>query len=580
MSVFAQPSALLLLLVLPALWFIVRNANQQRRSAIARFGNPAVLGRSSQLPVDLPRWRQALWWIALAGTVLALARPQIGKQPSTAPRAGRDLIVALDLSRSMTAGDVGTTRLRRAKELAWRLASARPGDRIGMVIFGGAAFLQLPPTTDLGTFQLFLEAASPDDVADPATDLAAALRVSERALRKERALIGSRAVILVTDGERSEGTLDPVLDLYRRARIPVFTVGVGTVEGARIPADTGTGIPWHLDGIGRAVITRLAEDDLRRIGASTNGLYARWDDQAALGAVNEALTHLEARTVGTQPSTEPIERYQWPLAIAVVALLVEMLVGGQAVRRSAGRPGALPTARPPVRPTAALLLATFGILPLLSCSRQRDLTRGQQLYEAGKYLEAYEAYQRVIVQQGGVGVKYNAGNALYRLKQYNEANKQWWDALSGPPALRQRVYFNMGNAFVRAAEDANALSRYLDKAIAAYEEALRLNPDDKDAKWNLEIALQRRGDTDQRGSRGRGGRADYGKGNHEEGYEGSRETAVGAIAGGGSGGDEGESVEELDAEQARALLEAVERQQLSTHEARRQKQGGGADRDW
>jgi Ca-activated chloride channel homolog len=580
MSVFAQPSALLLLLVLPALWFIMRNAYQERRSAMVRFGNPDVLGKSSRLPTALPAWRQALWWIALTGTVLALARPQIGKQPSTAPRAGRDLIVALDLSRSMQAEDVGTSRLRRAKELAWRLASARPGDRVGIVIFGGAAFLQLPPTTDLGTFQMFLEAASPDDLADPATDLAAALRVSERALRKERALIGSRAVILVTDGERSEGSLDPVLDLYRRARVPVFTIGVGTAEGARIPADSGSGTPWHLDGIGRPVIARLAEDDLRRIGAATNGGYARWDDRSALDAVGGALTNLEARTVGTQPSTEPIERYQWPLAIAVMALLVEMLVGSQAVRRSAGRPGALPTARPPVHPTAALLLATFGILPLLSCSRQRDLARGQQLYEAGKYLEAYEAYQRVMVQQGGVGVKYNAGNALYRMKQYNEATKQWWEALSGPPELRQQVYFNMGNAFVRAAEDANALSRYLDKAIAAYEEALRLNPEDKDAKWNLEIALQRRGDTDQRGSRGRGGRADYGKGSNEEGYEGSRETAVGAMAGGGSGGDEGESVEELDAEQARAMLEAVERQQLSTHEGRRQKQGGGADRDW
>jgi Ca-activated chloride channel family protein len=590
MTIFAQPSALLLLLVLPALWFIMRNADLERRSAIARFGNPGVLGKSSRLPAAHSVWRQALWWIALTGTVFALARPQIGKQPSTAPRAGRDLIVALDLSRSMLAEDVGASRLRRAKELAWRLASARPGDRIGMVIFGGAAFLQLPPTTDLGTFQMFLEAASPDDVADPATDLAAALRVSERALRKERALIGSRAVILVTDGERSEGSLDPVLDLYRRARVPVFSIGVGTAEGARLPADSGSGTPWHLDGIGRPVVSRLAEDDLLKIGAATNGGYARWDDRVALDAVGQALANLEARTVGTQPSTEPIERYQWPLAIAVAALLVEMLLGqmggtGQARRTGrAGRAGRAVTTTPiaPIASHAPVssALSLLSVVSLLSCTGQRDLTRGQQLYEAGKYLDAYEAYQRVLVQQGGVGVKYNAGNALYRMKQYNEANKQWWEALSGPPELRQHVYYNMGNAFVRAAEDANALSRYLDKAITAYEEALRLNPEDKDAKWNLEIALQRRGDTDQRGSRGRGGRADYGKGNNEEGYDGSRETAVGAMAGGGSGGDEGESVEELDAEQARAMLEAVERQQLSTHEARRQKQGGGADRDW
>lgn len=585
MSIFVQPSALLLLLVLPALWFVVRNAGQERDAALRRFGDPRLLGKSSRLPVTPSRGRRTLRWIALTGTVLALARPQLGKQPSSAPRAGRDLVVALDLSRSMKVEDVGGSRLVKAKQLAWQIAAAHPGDRIGMVIFGGAAFLQLPPTTDLGTFQMFLEAASPDDVADPATDIAAALRVSERALRKERALIGSRAVILLTDGERSEGALDPVLELYRRARLPIFAVGIGSAEGGRIPADSGTGSPWHLDGIGRPVVAHLAEEELRKLGAATNGGYARWDDRAALNGLSQALSTLEARTIGTQPSTEPIERYQWPLAIAVLALLAEMMLGavgrsgGQAVASAKEQARRLSTARPPDRLTVALLVLLTGSL-LVSCSGKRDLVRGQQLYEAGKYLEAYEAYQRVIVQQGGIGVKYNAGNTLYRMKQYNEATRQWWDALSGPPELRQHVYYNMGNAFVRASEDANALSRYLDKAITAYEEALRLNPDDKDAKWNLEVALRKRGDTDERGSRGRGGRADYGRSQREEGYDGTRQTAVGAMAGGGSGGDEGESVEELDAEQARAMLEAVERQQLSTHEARRQKQGGGADRDW
>ena len=630
MSLFAQPSALLLLAVLPSLWVIVRQAARGREESLDRFGDRRLLSRSSALPEGRPSpLRSAFRWSGLAAAVIALARPQIGRHPAALPATGRDIIVALDLSRSMKATDVGMSRLELAKRFAWRLGATHPGDRVGMVIFAGAAFLQLPPTNDLGTLQRFLDAASPDDIADPATNVASALRVSERALRKERTLIGSRAVILLSDGERSEGALDPIFELYRRAHIPIFAVGIGTVEGAQVPADSGAAEgPWHLDDVGRPVISRLAEADLRKLAQVSNGAYARWDDARGLEEMTQAIGNLEARILGTQGATEPNERYQWPLFVAVAVLLSEMILGalarastgGQAVKRSRNvvpdqRIGAerLPrarvassnslgreltsrplqatrapspsplTARPPDRLTAlAVILAAGTASGLLSCNGGRaDLVRGQQLYEAGKFLEAYEAYQRVLHQEGGPEVRYNTGNTLYRLRQYTEAAKTWRESLNGPRDLKQQVFYNMGNAYVRAAEDANALSRYLDRAVEAYEEALRIDPSDQEAKWNLELALRRRGDTGEPGSRGQGGRADYGRGNmREEGYEANRQTAVGAMAGGGQGGDEGESVEELDEQQARAMLEEVERQQLSTHEGRRQEKGGSGHRDW
>ncbi len=606
MSLFAQPSALLLLAVLPALWLIVRQALREREASLDRFGDRKLLSRSSALPERRPSpLRSVLRWTGLALAVVALARPQIGRHPAALPATGRDLIVALDLSRSMKATDVGMSRLELAKRLAWRLAATHPGDRVGMVVFAGAAFLQLPPTSDLGTLQRFLDAASPDDIADPATNVAAALRVSERALRKERTLIGSRGVILLSDGERSEGALDPIFELYRRAHIPIFAVGLGTLEGARVPADSGaTEGPWHLDDIGRPVISRLAEEDLKKLAQVSNGAYARWNDPRGLEEMIQAISHLDARILGSQGATEPSERYQWPLAVAVLALLADMLFrvprsafrvsGGPADRRTGGPAGRQSqigsasspsplTARPPVRLSALMtLLAAGTLMGSLSCTGGRaDLVRGQQLYEAGKFLEAYEAFQRVLRQEGGPEVRYNSGNTLYRLRQYTEAAKTWRESLNGPKDLKQQVFYNMGNAYVRAAEDANALSRYLDRAIEAYQEALRIDPTDQDAKWNLELALRRRGDTGEPGSRGQGGRADYGRGNmRDEGYEANRQTAVGAVAGGGQGGDEGESVEELDEQQTRAMLEEVERQQLSTHEGRRQQKGGGAHRDW
>lgn len=571
MSIFAEPAAFVLLVVLPALWLIGRHALRLRGESLRRFGDPALLARSSRLPFPGGSGLgTGLRWLGLIAVIAALARPEMGRQPRDLAQTGRDLIVALDLSRSMRAEDVGGgNRLRVAKRMAWQLAAARPGDRIGLVIFAGAGFLQLPPTSDLGTFQLFLDQATFDDVGDPATDIAAGLRVAERALRREGTAIGSRAVILVSDGERSEGPLDPILDLYRKARLPVFAVGIGTLAGAKVPADSGSPLgPWHVDDIGRPVISHLDEAAMQRIGFESGGSYARFDDRSALETMTRAMATLEARTLASRPAEEPREQYQWPLGIAVLALLLDLLLGARQVQ------GVI---SPALGRAAAVLLAAG----LLSCRGSREAVRGQQLYDQGKYLQAYEAYQTVLRQQGGPDLRYNAGNALYRLNQYSEAAKSWREALSGAdPKLREAAYYNMGNAFVRGSEDANALSGYLERSLDAYEEALRLDPTDKEAKWNLEIALERYGSTAQEGSRGRGGRADYGKGGHEDGYEGSRETAVGAMAGGGQGGDEGESVEEMDPDQARALLEAVERQQLSTHSGKRPKATGGAQRDW
>jgi len=182
-------------------------------------------------------------------------------------------------------------------------------------------------------------------------------------------------------------------------------------------------------------------------------------------------------------------------------------------------------------------------------------------------------------------LRYNAGNALCRLRRYEEAARSYRGALAArtiAPELRQRASYNLGNALVRVAEEKPGDPAPLRGAIAAYEEALRLAPADSSAKWNLELALRRLGDDrGSGGSPGRGNRGDYGRGNQQEpGYEGNPETAVGAMAGGGYGAAEGESVEELDANQARQLLETIEREQLTSHQGRPATRGSGEGADW
>jgi tetratricopeptide (TPR) repeat protein len=221
-------------------------------------------------------------------------------------------------------------------------------------------------------------------------------------------------------------------------------------------------------------------------------------------------------------------------------------------------------------------------LVLLGCSpAAREIRRGQQLYDAGQYRESNQAFQRALAASGDPALQYAVGITLYRLHRYEEAARSFRDATS-VPRLKQRSWYNLGNAYVRAAEEAGDKEMPLSQAIAAFEEALRLDPADSAAKWNLELALRRRGeDRESGGSPGRGRSADYGRGNQNTpGYEGNPEAAVGAMAGGGFGAGEGESAEELSETQARQLLEAVEREELSSHQGKAAMGGGGGEKDW
>jgi tetratricopeptide (TPR) repeat protein len=275
---------------------------------------------------------------------------------------------------------------------------------------------------------------------------------------------------------------------------------------------------------------------------------------------------MEKRALGSNESLQRMDRYQWPLGFALAAIGLASFPGVFG-RRRLGR-----------SLTAALLLIAIG-----SCSTAyRDARRGEREYQAGRFRASYDAFSHALEKGGSDPVlQLNAGNALYRMRRYEEAARLY-QAAAGASRLRQQSYYNLGNAYVRAAEEAGNPDTLLRQAISAYEEALRLAPGDSAAKWNLELALKRRGDDrESGGSPGRGRSADYGRGNMENsGYEGTPEASVGAMAGGGFGSAEGESAEELSQSQARELLEALEREQLRSHEGRPSPAGRAGERDW
>lgn len=230
----------------------------------------------------------------------------------------------------------------------------------------------------------------------------------------------------------------------------------------------------------------------------------------------------------------------------------------------------------------ALRLGALLAVLLAGCGPAwRQARRAEQLYDAGRFRESQQAFEQALAAGADPALHFGLGTALYRMRRYEDAARSFREA-SAIPHIRQPSLYNLGNAYVRLAEEASEKDEPLRQAILAYEEALRLQPGDSAAKWNLELALNRRGDDrESGGSSGRGRSADYGRGNmNVPGYEGNPEAAVGAMAGGGYGAGEGESAEELSEAQARQLLEAVEREQLSSHQGRQAGRRGSGQLDW
>lgn len=582
-------------LALVPIWLLLARRTQARAQAarartLAALGDVAVLGAFGR--IDDGGAARRRHWLRAAAIVLALvalARPQGSTKSTTGQGIGRDLLFAIDLSRSMTVQDVGQNRLVQAKQTAKELVGDFDiGDRAGLIIFGGAAFLQLPMTSDRDAFDRFLDAVSVELLDDPSTDLTAPLETAATVFEHEGG-DGHRALVLLSDGDDEVEHRERAIAKLQKARVPVFAVGIGTPSGGLVPkapGDTtgGASNPWHADGIGRPVESKLESGPLKEIASGTRGLYTAFDDGAGRSRLREAIRAISARPLGAQRRTERTELFQWPLALALVLLALEQLVRPPA--RQIGPAAAPSEVRASSRPRVPRQAAVLTLVPLwlliTSCSGGRIvLDRGTRLYEAGRHGDALDVWKAELDRKPTTELHYNVGSALFRMGRYEVAVKEFAEAAAPAGPLRTSALFNLGTAALRAAENSEKTDDLLDRAIASFEDVLIATPGDSLTRWNLEIALKRRGDRDTGGSPGTGGRANAGRGQgREEGLNDSRETAVAAMAGGGSGSTEGESAKEIDEQEARKQLDALERELLSSHEGRQAKHGQRGERDW
>ena len=316
------------LLLVPALGAFFWGTRQARERALAQFGDLALVQKlSATLSRRARAAKSVLMLLGVAFLILALARPQFGTRVETVTSQGQDVMVALDVSRSMLAEDVAPNRLERARLEIMRILQRLDGDRIGLVAFAGNAFVQSPLTVDYGAAALFLNAMDTDLIPIQGTNLGEALTVALDAF--EEGTRDFRVLIVVTDGEDHEGEIEGALERARDEGVQIHTVGIGSLDGVPIPEFTASGerSGFVRDEQGAVVTTRLDESTLEHVAEATGGRYfPALGPGANLDPLVEEVTGAGGRELEAREITLFDEQFQIFLGFALVLLLVEGLI--------------------------------------------------------------------------------------------------------------------------------------------------------------------------------------------------------------------------------------------------------------
>jgi len=281
------------------------------------------------------RIKQALVVLSILLFGLLVLRPQWGEQARQVTSEGTDVLILLDVSPSMLARDAKPNRLARAKEAVRLIVESLKGDRVGLVLFSGDAFLQCPLTNDYGAFIMFLDSASPDSISLKGTDIGAAIKEGYRVFKTKR--LTSRIIVLITDGEDHEGTAEEAAALFKEMDVAIYTVGVGSTSGEPIPApgeDKAAGSYYRDEG-GNLIRTRKDVSFLKRIAGSTGGRYS--DITNSLAGLRDVLSVIEDQQknkYGSRIIKEPRERFQLFACIILLLLSAELMI---AERRPAAK---------------------------------------------------------------------------------------------------------------------------------------------------------------------------------------------------------------------------------------------------
>jgi Ca-activated chloride channel family protein len=479
---FAQPQVLwLLLVVVPALIGFLFWSWRVKQKLILQFVHSRLL---SSLTVGVSAGRQklrlALLVAAVAGVLLALARPQWGFAWEEARFQGLDIIVALDTSRSMLAKDAVPDRLDKAKYAAIDLMRLAKSDRLGLVAFAGTGFLQAPLTVDDHAFAQALNAVSVGVIPQGGTSLSAAIKTTMAAFEKGND--NHKVMVLFTDGEDHDADTE-TLDAAKEAAdagIRIFTIGVGTPEGELLQATDDQGNTAFIkDEDGDVVKSRLNQMLLQKIATTANGFYLPLQGADPMNTLYQrGIAPLPKSEESTRLTRVYQERYYWPLGFAVVCLLAELL---------------LPESPRQRRVAIALVLL------LLSKPAFASPSSAYKDYQTGDYKGAFDEYYRLAEKKtNDYRLRFDAGTAAYQAKEFEKAEKGFTEALNSPgiisaPAIQQHTYYDLGNTLYHigtSQQQPDGKQKYWEQAVENYTRAIHLDTNDLDAQNNMQFDKQ------------------------------------------------------------------------------------------
>ncbi len=457
---FFRTEMLFFIWAVPVLFLVIVYGTRRRREIMHRFSSAHGLDVIAPDTVGSRRWVKAS---LLMGTVLftavALAGPRYGYRWQEIRQQGVDIIIALDCSRSMIAADIQPNRLERAKREVFDLLAMLKGDRVGLVAFAGTAFLQCPLTLDYDAFNLFLNSLSPDYLPVGGTDITGALATALDSFDPKSA--SDKAVILITDGENTGGG-DPLkaAETLKENKIKLFCIGVGSSDGVPIPEPDGG---FKKDRSGQIVLSRLDENTLKKMAVVTGGTYVRsvaGDMDLDAIYTDEIRRTMEAKTVSSGRKQVWEDRFQWPLALALLCLAIELML-------------------PVARKTLLVSLLAMLILGLQQPAEASDTRDGIAAYEKGDFEQALKHFTDAQLNAPDKPeTLYNVADGYYKTGNFDAAAEHYKQALeTDDTQLKRKALYNLGNAEFRRGR--------AKEAIGYYKAALAIDPDDRQTQENL-----------------------------------------------------------------------------------------------